>query len=256
MGPRAWMHSCILFAAVAASLMTVPTTAHAVELYWDGHQVVRHPTRYLYVAPPPQQVLPPPIEVRVVPPPQRQVLIHVPDPMPTPEPERVDPYRTDGSIILGAGVGGLILFGDETYATAAYKLHLGVAMGQAEFGLRFDLAPGALDIVDPSSGAAVGASLYTAGASFGYRFLPDSFVHPVVGIGFESIFLNPEGMDTSRAFGATARFALELAVPVASGSAFALGMDVTGHHPFVTSQGYLGDRTEMVGFGAYADYRF
>lgn len=255
MGLRAWMHSCMLFAAVAAGIMTAPTTAHAVELYWDGHQVVRRPTRYLYVAPP-QQVLPLPVEVRVVETPPSRVLIRVSDPEPQPQPPRVDPYRTDGSVILGAGVGGLVIFGDETYAAAAYKLHLGVAMGQAEFALRFDLAPGAVDVLDPASGAMVDASLYTAGASFGYRFLPDAFVHPVLGIGVESIFLNPEGMDTSRAFGATARFALELAVPVSSGGAFALGMDVTGHHPFVASQGYLGDRTEMVGFGAYADYRF
>ena len=258
----------VLALALTLGATALTSTAHAVELYWDPvtGQVVRRPTRYLMVDPN-GYALPPPRRVTVVVPPARPVpppatVVVQPAPTPTPivpvrpvpEPAPRDPYDTEGSVILGAGAGALVIFGQgQAYSTPSYRLHLGVAMDQAEFGLRFDLAPGALDVDGPDG--ATSAAIYTAGASFGYRFFPDAFVHPVLGVGLETLFLNPEGLESSRAFAATARFGLELAVPVSDG-AFALGLDVTGHHPLVTNRGYLGDRTDMVGFGVYADWRF
>src|SRR5687768_18077390 len=68
------------------------------------------------------------------------------------------------------------------YTTLFRSLHLGLAVGRAEFALRFDLAPDAFDVQTPAGGETP-AALYTTGASFNYRFLPRAVVHPVAEIG-------------------------------------------------------------------------
>jgi hypothetical protein len=165
-----------------------------------------------------------------------------------------DPYRTPGIVIAGAGMGGLVFFGNGIRGVAAaYHLHLGVAVGGAEFSLRFDLAPDAMQR-PLSSGGTTPAALYTAGASFGYRFLPRAVVHPVAGAGIETVTLDPHVGETGFAFAGTARGGLEMAYPIGDG-ALAFGIDVKGHHLFVASEDFGAPRA-MLGFGAYADWRF
>ncbi len=220
--------------------------ADPVEVYWDAP---RRPRRYLYVQQPP----PPPRPVVVVAPP-RPVYVQVRDPLPLPEPEpeRVDPYDTRAGVIVGAAAGAFVFFGDGA-AAPMYQLHVGVGIGAAEFGLRFDLAPGAREVL--VDGEPARTSLYTAGAFLSYRMLGQARVHPIVGIGLETLFLNPDGAETGRAFGAVARVGLELAFRTGSG-ALALGLDVEGHQPLAISQGWRGDRLPFMSFGAHMDYRF
>ena len=168
-----------------------------------------HPDRYLYVnprvaprpvvvvrpAPPPSLVVvhrapPPPVEVRVH-------TIHTPTPAPIVQP------RSDSRFRVGVGAGALLRFGDaETEAIASYETRLGMIVAQAEFGFRLDPAPRF-----PG-----GDAFYTAGAGFRYRFLEDSNVHPHVGLGLETVFYNPVGAETARAFGLTAAAGLEMDV--------------------------------------------
>jgi hypothetical protein len=168
--------------------------------------------------------------------------------------DREDPYRTPGLVIAGAGMGGLLFFGDGvTGVAAAYHLHLGVAVGQAEFSLRFDLAPDAMQR-PLAGGGTTPAALYTAGASFGYRFLPRAVIHPVAGAGIETVTLDPHVGKTGFAFAGTARAGLEMAYPIGD-SALAFGIDAKGHHLFVASE-HFGAPRAMLSFGAYADWRF
>ncbi len=196
----------------------------------------------------PSLPLPPPVVVHTAP---RPVVIEEPV---APLPAR-DPYDTPGLVVVGAGMGGLFVLGDGiTHVATAYRLHLGLAVGAAEFALRFDLAPHALDVAT-NAGASTPAALYTAGATFNYRFLPDAIVHPVVGAGLETVLLDPHVGATGTAFAVTGRVGAELAYPLADG-ALALGIDVTGHHPFGATAGYSADLADMITLGAYADYRF
>lgn len=242
----------VLLGAVAALAFSslLPRTAHAVELYWDPD-----------VSPPP-------------PPPRAVLYVHQIDPVVVidrgpdlhvnvdvgvnvpPEPARSrDPYDTSSIVIAGAGVGGLFFFGDGiTGAAVAYKLHVGVAVGQASFSLRFDLAPDATDVASPLGGTTP-AALYTAGATFNYRFLPGAVMHPVAGVGLETIVVDPHEGQSGQAFAGTLRAGLELAYPLADG-ALALGIDATGHHPFGAADDYPMQAVDMLSFGAYADYRF
>lgn len=250
------------------------STARAVEVYYTPNgpvvlqtpprQVLR-PHRYLYVDP---QVLPPPqpVTVRVVqPPPPTRVVVRtvspppptrvVIAPTPTYEEPRVDPYDTDGRVIVGAGFGAMAFFRDgEQHFAPGYKLSLGLALDQAEFGMHFDFVPDAMD-VPGDDGESLDAAVYTARAQFQYRLAPRATVHPVVGIGLETIFLNPDGAETGTAFAGTARLGLEFAYPLASG-ALALGVDATVHQPFGTTQSYRADPATMLSFGAYGNYRF
>ncbi len=244
----------VLLGAVCALAFAslLPPSAHAVELYWDPD-----------VSPPP-------------PPPRAVLYVHQLDPVvvmdrgpdvhvdvgvnvetgqaPTPERAR-DPYDTSSIVIAGAGVGGLFFFGDGiTGAAAAYKLHVGVAVGQASFSLRFDMVPSATDVAS-ATGGTTPAALYTAGATFNYRFLPGAVMHPVAGVGVETIVVDPHEGKTGQAFGATLRAGLELAYPLADG-ALALGIDATGHHPFAAADDFPMQAVDMLSFGAYADYRF
>ena len=265
---------------VAVVFSAAPDTAHAVELYWDangrlvsstGHPVryvvgspIRHPQRY-YVgvsptvrvyAPPPPPVTTVRVAVRHAPPPPANVVIDHgsraidADPDPTD-----DPYATSGIVVAGAGAGGVFFLGDGiTHAAVGYKLHLGLAVGPAEFALRFDLVPDAMDIAN-DDGSTNPSALYTAGASFNYRFLPRAVVHPVFGVGLEGMILDPHLGETGTAFAVTGRAGLELAYPLADG-ALALGIDLTGHHPFGATDEYATEMVDLLTFGAYADYRF
>src|SRR5262249_14902529 len=140
-----------------------------------------------------------------------------------------DPYDTHGLVIAGAGMGAAMFFGDGLTGTAvAYRLHVGVAVGQGEFALRADLIPDALHVATETGGSTP-AALYTIGATFNYRFLPDASLHPVAGAGVETTILDPHAAQGGAAFGVVARVGLELAFPIDSG-ALAFGIDVTGHH--------------------------
>jgi hypothetical protein len=257
-----------------------PDTAHAVELYWDangrlvssnGHPVryvlgspVRHPRRY-YVgvnptvrvyAPPPPPATTVRVAVHRAPPPANVVIDHRgPGPVDSDPDPTDDPYQTSGIVVAGAGAGGVFFLGDGiTHAAVGYKLHLGLAVGPAEFALRFDLVPDAMDLTG-EDGANNPSALYTAGASFNYRFLPGAVVHPVFGVGLEGMILDPHLGETGTAFAVTGRAGLELAYPLADG-ALALGIDLTAHHPFGATDEYATEMVDILTFGAYADYRF
>lgn len=185
------------------------------------------------------------------PPPPRQIPVTV-APSNT---ARQNPYETPGIVVAGGGIGGLMLrAAGETSVTSSYLLHLGVAMGSAEFALRANLAPKALTWSDPQ-GREVEVGIYATRASFEYRFLPDSVVHPVAGLGLEMIVASPAAGPDGLAFAAAGRLGLELAYPLASG-ALALGIDTTGHLPFAATADCRTDLALLLGFGAYLDYRF
>jgi hypothetical protein len=184
------------------------------------------------------------------PPPPRYVV----DPAPVPVAER-DPYDTAGLVIAGGGLGGLILRADgETSVTPSYLLHLGLAVGAAEFALRANLAPNAITWTDPE-GRGVDVGIYATRASFNYRFLQGSVIHPVAGLGLEMIAATPTMGADGYCFAASARLGLELAFPLSNG-ALALGIDTTGHLPFAATDTFHADLSLMLGFGAYLDYRF
>lgn len=241
---RSLVSSCAL-----AALFLVPATAAAQP--YDG--TAEHPVRYLLdgvtptvvvtPAPPPVVVTRPvtPMWVEVEQPYSDPVVVTVHD-------HERDPYDTAGIVIVGAGVGGLVFPSSAAPgATLAYRLTLGLAVGPADFSLRFDLAPG---LGQTDAGRSWG--FYTFGASFGYRFLDDAVVHPVAGFGLEGVSAGEN--DGALAFAMTARGGLELAYPMSDG-ALALGIDVTGHHAFGTRD-FPAAYSNAVSFGAYANWRF
>jgi hypothetical protein len=128
---------------------------------------------------------------------------------------------------------------------------LGLALGASEFALRANLAPRALELPDGDR-----LSLYGVNASFNYRFLPHAIVHPVAGIGLETVIATSERQAASHAFAATARAGLEFAYPLQSGGALALGIDATAHIPFAQADAFPLKLVAMLDFGAYLDYRF
>lgn len=234
---------------VIAWLCLVSSTASAQP--YDG--AAEHPVRYLLDGVTPAVVVtpaPPPV---VVTQPMTQVWVDVEPQYSDPVVVTVhdharDPYDTAGIVIVGAGVGGLMFPSSSAPgATLAYRLTLGVAVGAADFSLRFDLAPG---LGQTDAGRSWG--FYTFGASFGYRFLDEAVVHPVAGFGLEGLSAGEN--DGALAFAVTARGGLELAYPMSDG-ALALGIDVTGHHAF-GSREFPAAYANAVSFGAYAHWRF
>lgn len=247
-------------AVISLVWAAAPRSASAVELYWDPavQMVVSRPlvitrpvTTTYYVAP---------VHTDTITTTTIDVTLNAQntavDAGPSAEPQERDPYDTHGLVIAGAGMGGLFFFGDGiTGVAAAYRLHVGLAVGAAEFGLRFDLAPDAMDVARTDGGlGTTPAALYTAGATFNYRFLDTAVVHPVVGAGIETVTIDPHQAEGGTAFAATGRVGLELAYPISQG-ALALGLDVSGHHLFGASPSF-GTMRDMMTFGAYADYRF
>src|SRR5688572_24553351 len=187
-----------------------------------GAQQVQRPTRYLIDVParpvPPPQV----VVVTTPPPPVVTTTVYVHD-----DPVAVDhwhdgdrdPYETAGVVVVGSGIGAaMFLGGDAPATTLAYRLHLGLAVGPAEFALAADLVPAISDQ----------RALSMWSASFGYRFFDDADVHPVVGLGLEAIVLD-DGARTRADLGAMARIGLELAFPLDDG-AVAMGLDLVQHH--------------------------
>lgn len=271
MNDRPSWHTTILGMALLGAILCalVPSEAHAVELYWDPgsnawvqrpnrvmvvQTPIRDPRRYVVASPIVHTVQPTTrvtvqVNQRTTPPPV------VVDPGPSTSSDVRDPYDTHGLVVAGAGVGGLLTFGDGiTQVSAGYRLHLGLAVDQAEFAIRSDLVPDAGTVTSPLGGTTP-AALYTVGATFNYRFLDRAIVHPVAGVGLEGVFLDPHVGDTGIAFAATARVGLEFAYPIADG-ALALGIDATGHLPFAATSQYAASPTTMLGFGAYIDWRF
>ena len=239
---RSLVISCACFA-----LCLLPAVASAQP--YDGS--AEHPVRYLLDGVTPTVVvtpLPPPVVVtRPVTPIWVDVEPQYDDPVVVTVHAR-DPYDTHGIVIAGVGVGGLVFpSAAAPGATLAYRLTLGVAVGAADFSLRFDLAPG---LGQTDAGKSWG--FYTFGASFGYRFLDAAVVHPVAGFGLEGVSAGDD--DGALAFAMTARGGLELAYPMSDG-ALALGLDVTGHHAFET-RNFPGAYANAVSFGAYAHWRF
>lgn len=258
--------STLALAVLSLAWAAAPRSASAVELYWDPavQTVVSRPL----VLSRPVVVYTRPVTTYYVAPVQTgstttttiDVTLnahdHDVDAGPSQEPQERDPYDTHGLVIAGAGMGGLFFFGDGiTGVAVAYRLHVGLAVGAAEFGLRFNLAPEAMDVARTDGGAGTTpAALYTAGATFNYRFLERAVVHPVVGAGVETVTIDPHQAEGGTAFAATGRVGLELAYPISEG-ALALGLDVSGHHLFGASPSF-GAMRDMMTFGAYADYRF
>lgn len=262
--------ACLSALALTLVAGAIPSRAQALDWHWTphggehGHWVAgphESPRRYYVMNPPPTRPTRVRVHVRHTQPKPATVHVrrvhhvnHVSHVEPDPEPVARDPYDTDGIVVVGAGAGGLVMMGDSTQVAPAYRLHLGLAVGQAEFALRSDLAPTGID-VPTDDGGMQDARMYTAGATFNYRFIEGAVVHPVAGAGLETIILDPAQGETGTAFGATMRAGLEFAYPISDG-ALALGLDVTGHLPFAEADGYPGDADPMLTFGAYMDYRF
>ncbi|MCB9603618.1 MAG: hypothetical protein H6720_25140 [Sandaracinus sp.] len=226
-----------MFRTLLALALTLAALPAAAQTYGPA----RRPTRYLYVepAPPPVVVVQP---APLPPPPPRQIVVvqhhtvHQPEPLPTPR------ARLDTRWFVGAGFGGLALLDGDRSAVPAYALELGLAVEEVELAFHADLAPAFTD----------NDALYTLGAAFRYRFLPDARLHPRLGFGLESLFRNPEGAETARAFAATGELGLDLDVPTSFG-ALAVGLDMRAH------RGLAGDesaRVTVLGFGIHAALRF
>jgi hypothetical protein len=249
--------STLALAALSSMWAAAPRPASAVELYWDPAVttvvsrplVLTRPVTTSYYVAPIETTHTTTIDVTL----NASSAI---DAGPAGESQERDPYDTHGLVIAGAGMGGLFFFGDGiTGVAAAYRLHVGLAIGPAEFALRFDLAPDAMEVARTDGGpGTTPAALYTAGATFNYRFIDGAVVHPVVGAGIETVTIDPHQAQGGTAFAATGRVGLELAYPISHG-ALALGLDVTGHHLFGASPSF-GTMRDMMTFGAYADYRF
>ena len=246
-------------AALSLAWLAAPRSAAAVELYWDPavQTVVSQPlvltrpvTTTYYVTPLPTRTTTT-VDITLNAGHASDV-----DAGPARTPQEHDPYDTHGLVVAGAGMGGLFFFGDGiTGVAAAYRLHVGLAVGAAEFALRFDLAPDAMEIArTDGGGGTTPAALYTAGATFNYRFIDGAVIHPVVGAGIETVTIDPHQGKGGTAFAATGRAGLELAYPISHG-ALALGIDVTGHHLFGATPSF-GAMRDMMTFGAYANYRF
>lgn len=261
--------STLAIALGALAWVVLPRSAKAVELYWDPAVsavvsrplVLTHPvTTTYYVRPAPTTYYVAPVHSDTTTTTTIDVTLNaqsnVADTGATPAPTERDAYDTHGLVIAGAGMGGLFFFGDGvTGVAAAYRLHLGLAVGAAEFALRFDLAPEAMEVARTDGGlGTTPAALYTAGATFNYRFLDRAVVHPVVGAGVETVTIDPHQAKSGTAFAAAGRVGLELAYPISMG-ALALGLDVNAHHLFGASESF-GAMRDMMTFGAYADYRF
>lgn len=232
------MHRSLLRPLLVLSLVLLAFPALAQR--YDGP--ARRPTRYLYVdqAPPPVVVVQPaPV---VLEPPRRHVVI-VEHTTYAPEPPPALEAPTFGTRwFLGAGFGGLSLLDGERSAVPAYSLELGLAVDSVEVAFHVDLAPSFTD----------SDALYTAGAAFRYRFLPEGRVHPYVGLGLESLFRNPEGAETARAFAATGELGLDLDVPTTFG-ALAVGLDSRVHRGLAGAEQA---RVTVLGFGAHFTLRF
>lgn len=231
--------------ALVAPVLAAPSLAEAQ----------RHPDRYLLIDPPPpsRRV----VVVQQPPPPRRVVVRHVQRPPDVlvrvnrtpPPPVQIDPPRsTRPRFFVGAGAGALLRFDEGRDATPSYQLRLGLAVDQAEFAFRFDLAPG----FEQGGETGADAALYTAGAGFQYRFVEDGSVHPVLGLGLESVFFNPEGSETARAFAATGHFGVELDVPTRFG-AVSLGLEARAHQPLAGDDPAM---ARLLGVDAHLDFRF
>ena len=257
----------LALAALSLAWVAAPRSAAAVELYWDPAVqtvvaqplVLTRPVTFTRPVTTTYYVTPLPIGTTTT------TTIDVTlnaghasdvDAGPSRTPQARDPYDTHGLVVAGAGMGGLFFFGDGiTGVAAAYRLHVGLAVGAAEFALRFDLAPDAMEVARTDGGlGTTPAALYTAGATFNYRFIDGAAVHPVVGAGIETVTIDPHQGKGGTAFAATGRAGLELAYPISHG-ALALGIDVTGHHLFGATPSF-GAMRNMMTFGAYANYRF
>jgi hypothetical protein len=225
------------FVVLALSFAALPALAQT-------YGPARHPTRYLYVDPPPPPVRPV-VVVHTPPPPRQHVVVVQHHTVHTPTPVVVEPPPTPSPQtrwFLGAGFGGLALLDGDRSAVPAYTLELGLAVDSVELALHADLAPSFTE----------SDALYTVGAAFRYRFLPDARVHPRMGVGLESLFRNPEGAETARAFAATGELGIDLDVPTTFG-ALSLGLDTRIH------RGLAGDesaRVTAMSFGAHFALRF
>jgi hypothetical protein len=232
-----------LITVALCALAFAPLPAHAVELYWDP---VVTPTRPLVLVQPTPVVYTTPTVTTTT---NVDLVINTPAPA-QPTTQR-DAYDTHGLVIAGAGMGAMFFFGDGLTGTAAsYRLHAGLAVGQGEFAVRADLMPDALRLAGGNP-----AAVYALGASFNYRFLPEAMLHPVAGIGVETVILDPHATDGGAAFGVTARVGLELAYPIDSG-ALALGIDVEAHHLIGQDVIFPEATGNMLGVSAYVDWRF
>lgn len=234
----------LLGLCLALATLLAASAADADVVYDRNGNLVMRPTKY-YLTPAPAPVPPPAPAVIVTPAPPSVVLV---------TPKR-NPYDTSGLVIAGAGVGGLLLRGsDVTSLVPTYRLHLGLAVGQAQIGLRSNLAPGAITLGGDTP-EANDVSLYATRLTFDYRFLRDAVVHPVAGAGLEAIVADPTRGDTGLTLAATARIGLEFAYPIGA-SALAVGIDATGHLPFAQTDAMAVDLAAMLSFGAYLDFRF
>jgi len=113
-----------LFIAISLGLLTLGLLAgHPSQAAAQGP--VLSPRRYL-------------LQVRHPPSPVVALAVHRPAPVApvrvvvdSHAAEAISPYDRGGIVIAGAGASGVFLFGDSQNVAAAYRLHLGLAVGAA-----------------------------------------------------------------------------------------------------------------------------
>ena len=236
-----------IHALVLSASALVAGRAHAVELYPDES--------------PPRVVVSPPA-------PPVRVIVHTPPPPVTRVTLRV---RDDGSrrdppasllrdpdaprLVLGGGIGPMFVISDPAHAVVPIgHLHVGVALGQVELGVRVGLAPYAASL-ENEAGESLDAGLYTTDVTFTYRFLPDADVHPILGAGIGAVIAAPDGSAPSAGFGVSLRAGLELGVDVDEGE-LGVGIDALGTQVVGAEDGFAWQLATTLTIGAHLDYRF
>ncbi|MGE0785837.1 MAG: hypothetical protein AB7S26_09130 [Sandaracinaceae bacterium] len=225
-----------LTAAIACAQLGAPSShARAVELYEDPpppRAIIvypsRPPTTTVYIAPTPAPVVVQP------PPPAR----------------RDDELR----LVLGGGIGPMFVLSAPSLSVVPVgHAHVGLAVGDVEFGVRVGLAPYAATI-ENEDGSSHDAGLYTTDATFTLRLFQEAIVHPVIGAGVGAV-IESRSDGAAAGFGLSARAGLELGVPFEDGD-LAAGLDAIATQVVGAESGFSWALATSVTVGAHLDYRF
>ena len=218
--------------------------AHAVEIYPETIP----PPRVIVVTQPSD---PPPVRIVVRrPPPPDRVLIRVR----APEPRAATRDEDAPRLVLGAGIGPMFVLGADSVVPVGHA-HVGLALGQVEFGLRLGLAPYAASLSNVD-GEPTDTCLYTTDATFTYRFLPDADLHPILGAGLGAVIAAPSGAPPSAGFGVSLRAGLELGVDLPDAGELGVGLDAIGTQVVGAEAGFPWALATSLTVGAHLDWRF
>lgn len=237
------------------SLSLVATSAHAIEIYASSPSsgvVVTTPS-YVYVPPPRTVVFAPPV-VRAVQyaPVTTTTTVRVvrstsPDDDAPTHPQAEERRDPTASFFIGGGYGGMTGF--RSGAASTYRLHVGLGLGPTELGLRASIANRALEELSTGSGGA-----WVLSAEVAHRFLQGATVRPVVGASFDRWQIDPDGRESSGAFGLGARGGVEIHYHLNPNAALVFGVDAA-YHRILSRIDNAVVLPDVVTFGVTADIR-